>query len=154
MEENEYHLAQVNIGRILAPMDDPLMQEFANNLEPINALADHAPGFVWRLQTEAGDATSILAFEDTTLLINLSVWEDVASLKAFTYQSAHVGFVRRRKEWFARFDGFYMALWWIPAGHIPTVAEAKERLAYLEQHGESAVAFTFQRPFAPHPKTS
>lgn len=149
MNENKYHLAQVNIGRILAPMDDPLMQDFANNLEPINALADSVPGFVWRLQTESGDATSIHAFEDTSLLVNMSVWQDVESLKAFTYHSAHVDFVRRRKEWFSRFEGMYMALWWIPAGHIPTVEEAKKRLAHLEQHGETPFAFTFKRVFAP-----
>jgi hypothetical protein len=143
-----YHLAQINIARVLAPLDDPLLQDFMDGLEPINALADAAPGFVWRLQTENGDATSIQAFDDKTILVNMSVWQDVASLRQYVYKTQHVAFLRRRKEWFEKFAGVFVALWWIPAGHIPTTEEAKARLAFLEQHGDSPYAFTFKKPFS------
>ncbi len=130
-----------------APLDDPRMADFVNNLEPINALADDSPGFVWRLQDEAGDATGVQAFDDETILVNLSVWEDVDPLKTYVYQSRHVDFVRRRKEWFELFDGVYYALWWVPVGHTPSLEEAKERLEHLQTHGESNVAFSFKKTF-------
>ena len=150
----QYHLAQINIAHMVAPLDDPVMQDFVAGLEPINALADDAPGFVWRLQSEAGDATDIQAFDDETILVNMSVWEDVASLKAFVYRSQHVSFLRRRKEWFEKFDGVFVALWWVPAGHIPAIAEAKERLAHLTEHGATPYAFTFKRIFMPEEEAS
>ena len=146
---NKYHIAQVNIARMLYPIDAPEMVDFVNNLDPINALADAAPGFVWRLQTDEGNATSLQPYADDMLILNMSVWEDIESLKEYTFKSAHVEFVRRRKEWFELFKGSYTALWWIPAGHIPTMEEAKERLAHLEEHGETAVAFTFKKSFLP-----
>jgi hypothetical protein len=146
---NKLHLAQINIARLAAPLDDPSLKEFVGGLDLINALADAAPGFVWRLQTDEGDATGIQAFADDMILVNMSVWEDVESLRAFVYKSQHVGFLRRRKEWFKKFEGIYMALWWSPAGHLPTVEEGKERLAYLEEHGESPHAFTFKKTFVP-----
>lgn len=147
-----YHLAQINIGRLVAPVGDPLVQEFVDNLNPINALADGSPGFVWRLQTEEGNATDVQAFDDPTILVNMSVWEDVESLRAYVYKSDHVNFVRRRKEWFDLFKGVYTVMWWVPAGHIPTTEEAKEKLALLEKHGDSAEAFSFKRPFPPPTK--
>jgi hypothetical protein len=142
-----YHIAQVNIGRILAPLTEPQMADFVNNLEPINALADAAPGFVWRLQTEEGNATSITVFDDPMLLINMSVWESVDALYNFVYSSKHVEFIRRRREWFEMLGTPIMTLWWIPAGHLPTTSEAKERLELLQQRGTTPLAFTFKQRF-------
>jgi Domain of unknown function (DUF3291) len=142
-----FHLAQVNIGRLRAPLDDPMMEGFRSQLDPINALADRSPGFVWRLQTEDGNATSIRPFEDERMAINMSVWESLDALQQFVYRSAHVGPLRDRKQWFEPLDGPILALWWIPIGHIPTVAAAKERLEHLAEHGPSPHAFTFRTPF-------
>jgi len=142
-----YHLAQINIGRILAPIDDSLMAEFVAQLAPINALADSTPGFVWRLQTESRDATSIRIYEDQMIALNMSVWESVDALREFAYKSAHAGVMRERKRWFEKFDGPYMALWWVPAGHIPTTEEGKERLDHLREHGDSPYAFSFKNVF-------
>jgi hypothetical protein len=143
----KYHLAQINIGRILAPIDDPIMAEFVAQLPAINALADSTPGFVWRLQTESGDATSIRIYEDDMVAVNMSVWESVDALREFAYKSSHAGVMRDRKRWFEKFDGPYMALWWIPAGHIPTPQEGQERLEYLREHGDTADAFSFKKIF-------
>jgi hypothetical protein len=141
-------LAQVNIGRIRAPIDDPIMQGFRSQLDPINALADSSPGFVWRLQTEDGNATAIRPYADDALMaINMSVWESLEALQQFVYRSAHVGPLRDRKQWFEPIDGPILALWWIPVGHIPTVAEALERLQRLAGTGPSPYAFTFRKPF-------
>ena len=128
-------------------MDDPVMAGFAARLEDINALADGAPGFVWRFQTESGNATSVQAFEDATILFNMSVWESPQALRTFVYRSDHANVMKQRRSWFEKFDGLYLVLWWVPAGHIPGIAEARERLAYLQQHGESAYAFSFARIF-------
>jgi heme-degrading monooxygenase HmoA len=148
-----WHLAQINIGRVRAPMTDPLMVGFVAELEPVNALADSAPGFVWRLQTEAGDATAIRPYDDDTILINMSVWESVEALKAFVYRTHHADVMRQREKWFERLDTYFIALWWIPAGTIPTVLEAKLRLDHLRQHGESFYAFSFKKLF-PSPAES
>jgi uncharacterized protein DUF3291 len=142
-----FHLAQVNIGRLRAPMDDPIMEGFRSQLDPVNALADRSPGFVWRLQTEDGNATSIRPFDDERMAINMSVWESFDALQQFVYRTAHVGPLRDRKQWFEPIDGPILALWWVPAGHIPSVAEAKERLKHLSEHGPSPHAFTFRMPF-------
>jgi len=143
-----YHLAQINIGRILAPIDDPLMADFVAQLAPVNALADQSPGFVWRLQTESGDATSIKVYDDDMIIVNLTVWESVESLRDFAYKSAHAGVLRDRKRWFEKFDGPYYALWWVPVGHIPSTEEGKERLDYLREHGATAHAFSFHHIFS------
>jgi hypothetical protein len=153
MTSQTYHLAQINIGRVLAPLTEPLMADFVDNLEPINALADASPGFVWRLQTEEGNATSLHVFDDDMLLINMSVWESVETLRAYVYNSRHTDFLRRRKEWFELFNGVYVALWWVPAGHIPSIEEAKERLEHLQEHGETSEAFSFRKVF-PQPEVS
>jgi uncharacterized protein DUF3291 len=142
-----FHLAQVNIGRLRAPIDDPIMEGFRSQLDPINALADRSQGFVWRLQTEDGNATSIRPYEDERMAINMSVWESLEALQQFVYRSAHVGPLRDRKDWFEPIEGPILALWWVPAGHIPTVDEAKDRLAHLKEHGPSLHAFTFRTPF-------
>lgn len=147
MDNISYHLAQINIGRILAPIDDPLMAEFVAQLPTINALADSTPGFVWRLQTESGDATSIKVYGDDRIIVNMSVWESVESLREYAYRSKHTGVLKYRTKWFEKFDGPYMALWWIPAGHIPTLEEGKARLEYLREHGDSAYAFSFKNVF-------
>jgi hypothetical protein len=144
-----FHLAQLNIARFKLPMDDPAMAGFVEQLDPINALADEAPGFVWRLQTEAGNATDIHAFEDDLMLVNMSVWESIEALAEFVYRSEHVGVMRRRREWAERMTDAYMVLWWIPAGAIPTVEEAKERLAQLREYGPTPGAFTFKKRFTP-----
>jgi hypothetical protein len=144
-----HHLAQLNIARFKAPMDDPGMAGFVEQLDPVNALADSWPGFVWRLQTEEGNATAIHAFDDDLLLVNMSVWESVEALGEFVYRSGHVEVMRRRRDWATRMAEAYMCLWWIPAGEIPTIEEAKERLNHLREHGPTARAFTFKRRFAP-----
>ena len=147
MTETGFHLAQVNIGRALGEMTDPVMAEFVARLPEINALADHSPGFVWRLQTEDGDATAVRPYADPRILINLSVWCDLEALRTYVFRSPHAAVMRRRREWFERFDRIYVALWWVPAGHRPSVAEAVARLAHLEQHGPTAFAFSFAEPF-------
>ena len=146
-----WHLAQLNIGRLRAPVDDPAIADFADNLDPINALADGTPGFVWRLQTEEGNATAIRPFPDDELMaINMSVWESMEALADYVYRSAHTSFLRRRSEWFERLRDVYLVLWWIPAGTVPTVDEALARLDHLRTFGPTPEAFTFRQPF-PHP---
>ena len=145
----DLHVAQVNIGRLRARIDDPLITDFREALEEINALADRSPGFVWRLQTEDGDATAIRAFDDELVAINMSVWESVDALADYVYRSVHASFLRRRREWFERFESSHTALWWIPAGHRPSIDEAKLRLDHLDVHGPTPFAFTFGRRFEP-----
>ena len=149
MTDTRFHLAQVNIARARGEMTDPVMAEFVARLPEINALAEQSPGFVWRLQTEDGDATAVRPYEDKRILINLSVWADLPALQTYVYRSSHAAVMRRRREWFERFDRIYVALWWVPAGHRPSVAEAVARLAHLEQHGPTGFAFSFAEPFGP-----
>jgi len=147
---SRFHLAQVNIGRVRAPIDDPLMKNFVDRLDDLNALADAAPGFVWRLQTSAGNATYFRPFpEDDRMLMNMSVWESVDALRAYVYHSGHADVMRRRREWFEVFSGMYLALWWVPIGHRPGIDEAKVRLTHLDAHGPSQFAFTFKQIFPP-----
>ncbi len=143
-----YHVAQVNIGTPKAPTDSPLLADFMAALDPINALADESPGFVWRLQTEDGNATAIRPFEDDRLMINMSVWESIDELASFVYRSGHVEVMRRRREWFEHMR-LFMTLWWVPEGHVPTTAEARERLDHLAAHGPTPFAFTFKVRFPP-----
>ena len=143
-----YHLAQLNIGRFRAPLEEPIMEGFRSALDPINALADQAPGFVWRLQTEEGNATAIRPYAgDDLMAVNMSVWESLESLQQFVYKSRHLESLRARKQWFEPLEGPILVLWWIPAGQIPTVAEAQGRLQHLKDHGPTAHAFTFRTPF-------
>ncbi|WP_252275579.1 DUF3291 domain-containing protein [Pseudomonas subflava] len=144
---SRYHLAQLNIASMKAPLESPDMVDFVNNLERINALAEASPGYVWRLQDEAGDATAIRPFGDE-VLVNMSVWTDVQSLSDYVYTSAHTEMLKRRREWFDKVEQAHQVLWWVPAGHRPGVAEAAERLAHLREHGATAHAFTFRRAFA------
>jgi hypothetical protein len=149
MASTYYHLAQINVGRARGPMDTDVMAGFAAQLKPINAIADQAPGFVWRLQGESGDATSILPYEDRAIMINMSVWESVESLRNFVYHSGHLSVMRDRAKWFNRMTEAYLALWWIPAGHIPTIAEAQERLELRKKFGDSPRAFSLAKTFPP-----
>jgi hypothetical protein len=149
MTQLPHHIAQVNIARMHAPLDDPIMAGFVARLVEINVLADRSPGFIWRLQTEEGDATYLRPYNDDRILFNLSVWETIEHLKEYVYRTAHGEVMRQRRQWFEKFGGMYMALWWIEAGHIPSVVEAKVRLEYLQEHGETAHAFTFKRTFPP-----
>ena len=144
-----FQLAQLNVASWAFDPDSPASVGFHDNLDRINALADSSPGFVWRLQTEDGDATSIRAFDDPLLLVNLSVWEDVASLKEYVYCGGHTEIMRRRQEWFKRMRNPHLVLWWVPAGHEPPVAEAEGRLTLLRAQGPTAEAFDFREIFAP-----
>jgi heme-degrading monooxygenase HmoA len=148
-----YHLAQLNIGRIVAPLDSPQLAGFVNRLDEINALADRAPGFVWRFQTEAGDATALRPYDDDRILVNFSVWESPEALHQFVYRTAHVEAMRQRRQWFEVMSEAYLVLWWVPAGHRPTVEEAIARLETLRTRGPSAEAFTF-REIHPPPESA
>lgn len=141
-----YQLAQLNIAQLLAPLDSMQLKDFVDNLDRINTLAEQSAGFVWRLQTDEGDATAIRPFGEDTI-VNLSIWENVESLHQFVYHTAHAPIMSRRRKWFARIQT-YMVLWWIPAGHLPTVDEAKQRLELLQTHGANSEAFTFKQVFA------
>lgn len=117
-----FHIAQVNVGRIRAPLDGPVMAGFMQRLDEINALADRSPGFVWRLQSNEGNATYFRPYEhDYQILLNMSVWESVDALKNYVYRTAHAELLRHRQEWFEKFAGVYMGLWWVPAGHLPGI---------------------------------
>ena len=144
-----YHIAQVNIGRIKGPMDGEIMRGFAARLDEINALADRSAGFVWRLQTDEGNATYYRPYEDDRILLNMSVWESVETLRHYVYKTAHAELLKQRQNWFERFSGIYAALWWVPAGHIPGIDEAKKRIAHLQEHGPTEFAFTFKNVFEP-----
>ena len=146
---NEHHLAQLNIARARAEMTDEIMSGFVSRLDEINALADQSPGFVWRLQSEDGDATAIRIFDDPLLLVNMSVWEDIASLKNYVYRTAHVDLIRDRDAWFHKVQSSHQVLWWIPRSHIPSLEEARAKLELLDAQGPTAAAFTFAKPHSP-----
>ncbi|MEM8805851.1 MAG: DUF3291 domain-containing protein [Cyanobacteria bacterium P01_G01_bin.38] len=144
-----YVLAQINIGLTKAPLDDPIMAEFVAALDEINALAEQSPGFIWRLQTPSGNATEIHAYDNPRQLLNISVWRGVEPLRDYVYKSMHGKFFARRRHWFEKFQGEHFAMWWIPAGHLPTVEEGKAKLALLEQRGDSPESFTFAKVYPP-----
>ncbi|HEY6390660.1 MAG TPA: DUF3291 domain-containing protein [Bryobacteraceae bacterium] len=143
------HLAQINIARMRAALNDPIMKGFADQLVDVNRSAESSPGFIWRLKTEEGDATNIRAYEDELILVNMSVWESIESLREFTYRSHHAAVFRDRQQWFERMNETQLALWWIPTGHTPTVEEGKSRLALIEKLGPTPEAFTFKKIFDP-----
>jgi hypothetical protein len=147
----DFHLAQLNVARAIAPVDGPELADFMALLDPVNALGDAAPGFVWRLQDDSGDATSIRPFDDDRVIVNLTVWESIDALWNFVYSGRHLEVMRRRREWFQRFGAPYLVLWWVQAGTIPTVDEAKARLEHLDAHGPTPQAFTFKQRFDPEP---
>jgi heme-degrading monooxygenase HmoA len=145
----DFHLAQVNIARMNAPLDSAEMSDFVARIAETNALADRSPGFVWRLATEAGDATYLRPYDDDRILFNMSVWQSVETLRAYVYSSAHTEVMRRRHRWFSKFEGATLALWWVPAGHVPSIEEAKSRLARLDREGPTPTAFTFKQLLPP-----
>jgi hypothetical protein len=143
-----FQLAQLNIAKMRFPLESPEMADFVNNLDRINALADASEGFVWRLQGEGNDATSLRPFEDDFIIVNMSVWDNLESLKQYVYKSAHTDILKRRTEWFEKVQEAMVVLWWIPTAHIPTVLESKERLEHLRKNGSSEFAFSFQQAFS------
>ncbi|AKZ58119.1 hypothetical protein SAM23877_5074 [Streptomyces ambofaciens ATCC 23877] len=147
MTDAAYELAQVNISRLKSPLDSPQLKDFVDALDPVNASADAAEGFVWRLQSESGNATDVPFFGDDWLIVNLTVWRDADALTAFMYQGRHREMLARRREWFERLAEAVTTLWWVPAGHRPTVAEAESRLLHLRTHGPTPYAFTLRTSF-------
>jgi hypothetical protein len=145
------HLAQINIARLLKPLDHPATADFVASLEPVNAIADAAPGFVWRLQTEDGDATSIRIGDDDLLIVNLTVWESLEALRGFVFSGDHLAVLRRRREWFEKLATPASALWWTRPGRLPTPQEGVRRLALLAERGPTPDAFTFAQTFEPTP---
>jgi hypothetical protein len=148
--EGHYQLAQINIARTLAPLDDPLMEGFVAQLDEINALAEQSPGFVWRLKTDNGASSSyVRAYEDDRIIVNMSVWKSVQALYNYVYATAHAKVFRNRRRWFKAMGTRVVALWWIPAGSIPTIADGRARLEALDHHGPTEYAFNFKHPFPP-----
>ena len=143
------HLAELNVARLLQPLEAPETAEFVAALAPVNALADAAPGFVWRLQAAGGDATSIRVGDDALVIVNLSVWASLDALRAFVYRSDHRMVLRRKRDWFGPWGGPHLVLFWVPEGEPPTLDEALDRLARLAEEGPTAEAFDFKHPFAP-----
>jgi hypothetical protein len=144
-----YQLAQLNVARSHATMDDPLMADFVAWLDEINGLAERSPGFVWRLKGEGGTSVELQVSDDPLYVVNLTVWETIDDLFEFTYRSEHKAVFKRRFEWFQRFGRPSVCLWWLPAGTIPTVEDAERRLRHLDEHGPTAEAFTFKERFPP-----
>ncbi len=145
------HLAQINIAQMKAPLDDPIMKEFVDFINPINTLAEESPGFIWRLKDKDGGSSMNIEVpvQHEMIIINMSVWEDLESLKSYVYQTVHSYFVRSSKRWFDKMEKPHMALWWVDAGHEPTVAEAMERLAMIENDGAGPEAFLFGKTYGP-----
>ena len=144
----DWHIAQINVARFRAPRGSPVNADFEAALDEVNALAEASPGFVWRMTSEGENADGAL-FDDPEIAINLTVWETVEDLAAFAYRNVtHRGVMRRRKEWFVELPA-YLALWWVPAGHIPSLAEARERLDLIARLGPTPDAFDFRSPFPP-----
>ena len=144
-----YHLAQLNVARALAPKESVAMSGFTDRLLEINTLAEQSDGFIWRLKDDAGDATAIRVFDDPDMLINMSVWKDLQSLRSFVYRSAHTELVRQREQWFESPVEVYQALWWIPVGEQPSLVQAREKLDLIQSNGPSAQAFDFANPYNP-----
>ena len=142
-----HHLAQINIARLLAPIDDPRIADFVAQLDEINKLAEQSPGFVWRLKSDSGNATDVVFNDDPFVIVNMSVWESIEALRGYAYTSKHVDVFRRRAEWFEKMDKPQYCLWWVPGGHIPPVAEARERLEHYQQHGASGHSFWFSQQY-------
>jgi hypothetical protein len=153
MGPKRFHLAQANIALMRAPLDDPFMEDFRTQLDRINAIADASPGFLWRLQTDQGNATAIRAYDDERILFNMSVWESIEALHYYVYRSGHAAPFRDRRRWFEPLESPPLVLWWVAAGHRPTIEEAKARFDVLRNRGPTAEAFTFKYPFPPseHP---
>ena len=142
-----YHLAQINIALGHAPIDDPFMVEFVAALDRINALAESSEGFVWRLQTDEGNATSVQLFEDSRIIVNMSVWKSLEALKSYVYSGDHLNILKQKKQWFEKPTKAHLALWWVPAGTIPTLEHARQALDSINVSGSTSRAFTFANPY-------
>jgi len=142
-----FHLAQINVARALAPLDSPQLAGFVERLDDINALADRSPGFVWRLQSDSGNATDIQVSDDPQFIVNLSVWRDLDALFGYVYRSDHLQVMSQRRKWFEKPAGAFMALWWLPAGTLPSVEDGMARIALLDRQGPTPQAFTFKQPY-------
>ncbi len=143
----DFHLAQINIARLVAPIDDPCISGFVRQLDKINALAESSPGFVWRLRSGSGNATEIPFSDDPFVIVNMSVWTSIEALRNYTYTSRHVDVLRDRTQWFERMELPHYCLWWIPAGHVPTVDEGRERLQHYQRNGATHHSFWFSQSF-------
>lgn len=142
-----FHLAQINIARLIAPIDDPKIAGFVSQLDPINALAESALGFVWRLKSDSGNATDIAYSDDPFVIVNMSVWESVEALRDYAYGSEHMRVFRDRARWFEKMEKPNYCLWWVPIGHRPTVAEGRDRLTHYQEHGATPYSFWFSQRF-------
>lgn len=142
-----HELAQINIARLIAPLDDPRIAGFVAQLDSVNALAESAPGFVWRLKSEAGNATDIAYNDDPFVIVNMSVWQSVEALRDFTYRSRHVDVFRERRRWFEKMTAPHYCLWWVPSGKRPSVREGREKLELYTRLGSTADAFWFSEAF-------
>ena len=150
MDTSNWHLAQLNIATMLGKdINDPVMAEFVAQLDTINVLAEQSRGFVWRLKSDDGNATSYNPYHDERIIVNFSVWETADDLKNFVYKSAHTAVMKDRKKWFENFGQAYYVLWNVPAGSVPSLDEAVERLAFLQKNGPSVYAFDFKNIFEP-----
>ncbi len=147
-----YHLAQLNLGLFRAPLDSDEMAEFRRALDPINAIAESTPGFVWRLKDPDGAPSSFVEVpdaDDPLMAPNMSVWESKAALNHFMFKSGHASYMRRRSEWFQRQETAFNVLWWLPAGEIPTLSDAVRRLRHYEANGPSRVGFGLRDEIGP-----
>ena len=143
-----YHFAELNVARLHRPLDGPENAEFVAALDAVNLIAERTPGFVWRLQDEDGASSSyVTAYDDPLEIVNLTVWSDIESLRHFTYRSGHGAYLRRRREWFEAPSQPHMVCWWVPAGDVPTVADATRRLDVLRTDGPTCNGFLFTDPF-------
>ncbi len=143
------YLAQLNIGKLRYPIDHPNTQEFVENIDRINQLAEASPGFVWRLKDDTGNATSIQVFSDPMMIVNMSVWESIDSLKQFVYRSDHIQIMQKRQQWFEKYDEPFVVLWWVTEGYLLTLSDAKQKLALLTKKGATVEAFSFRKTFDP-----
>ncbi len=144
----DFNLAQINVAKMLAPINSPVMAEFVANLDTINSLAEGSAGFVWRLKDDNNDATSLRPYDDDFIIINMSVWDDTEVLRNFAYGSVHVEIFKQRKKWFEKMSEMHMALWYVPKGYIPTAQDGVDRLHYLRKNGETPYAFTYRSKFS------
>ena len=147
----DYHLAQINVARLIAPIDDPRIADFVAQLDGINAIAEASPGFIWRLKSESGNSTDIAYNDDPFVIPNMSVWDSVEALRDYVYRSQHTHALKDRAKWFEKMDKPHYCLWWIPARHIPTVAEGRARLEHYQLHGPTQHSFWFSKLF-PEPE--
>ena len=150
----KFHLAQLNIARMVAPIDSPVMADFVANLDRINTVAENSQGFIWRLKDDSNNATSIRIFEDDFLIVNMSVWQSADALFQFVYQSDHLQIFKRRTEWFEKMPEMHMVMWYVPEDSTPSVADAVERLTHLRLQGETPYAFSFRKRFSPEEAVS